>query len=100
MLDWSRGEILLYRAVKYIRMDLVSLARNLLSKVDSFVNQSTLTDSQRFELREEVRAEAKRIAYAIDGPEQAMKSITRGVRTMNVLCCRMTENISTQVRPR
>lgn len=61
-------------------MDLISLARNLLSKVDTYVNLSTCTDSERFKLREEVRAEAKRIAYVIDGPEQTMKTITRSVR--------------------
>jgi len=61
-------------------MDLVELARDLFSKVDSFVNQSALTNSELFQLREEIRSKAKSIAYAIDGHEQALKNIARGVR--------------------
>ena len=61
-------------------MDLLNLAKDLLSNVESYVNRSILTNSERFELREQIRADAKRIAYSIDGPEQALKSITRGVR--------------------
>ena len=81
-------------------MDLVILATNLLSRVDSFVNRSTLTSSERFQLREEIRAEAKRIVYAVDGPEQALKSITRGVSILTLLRCLMTEKASTQAPQR
>ena len=60
-------------------MDLVELSKNLSRKVDMFANRSTLSSIQEFKLREEIRAEANRVIYAIDGPEQALKSITRGV---------------------
>ena len=55
------------------------MARGLLSNVDSFVNHSTLTHSEMFQLREDIRKTAKGIADAVDGPEQSMKSITREV---------------------
>ena len=89
-------EELLFGQLAQISMDPVSLARNLLSNVESFVQQSVLSSSERFELREKIRVEAKKIVYAIDGPEQALRTITRGVRKLPVLCCRTAKMSSTR----
>ena len=60
-------------------MDLVDQVRSLSLKVDSFVNGATLTSPERFKLREEILAATKGIARTVDGPEQALKNIARGV---------------------
>jgi hypothetical protein len=60
-------------------MDLIDLVRGLSLKIDSLVNGSSLTNPERFQLREEILAVTKGIAHAVDGPEQALKNIARGV---------------------
>jgi hypothetical protein len=77
-------------------MDLVELAEDLLSKVRSFVGQSSSTKFELFRLREEIRAHAMGIAHAIDGPEQSIKAIARGVRTMTPLHIVVTETVSSR----
>lgn len=71
-------------------MDLVDLARGLLKKAESFAKQSNLTKSESFQLREELRSDVRAIAILIDGPDQALKNVARGVSTsvwpINDLC--------------
>ena len=60
-------------------MDLVNLSKDLQAKVNHFANTESWSNAERFQLREEIRTQTKRLAYAVDGPEQAIKDIARGV---------------------
>lgn len=60
--------------------DLVGLAKGLALKAEKLTNESTLSPLDTFRLRNEIKAAAKKIAVEVDGPEQSMKGITRGVR--------------------
>ncbi|KFA45338.1 Sat18 [Stachybotrys chartarum IBT 40293] len=66
-------------------MKLVEIAEDILSKANAYTNNTGLTSSQRFQLREEIRYQANGILSAIDGPEQTMKAIARSYTTCTAL---------------
>jgi hypothetical protein len=61
-------------------MELVETAKGLVAKAKAYSTRTTKIESELFVLREEIRAEANKIARIIDGPEQAVKNVAREVR--------------------
>lgn len=80
-------------------MDLIDLVRGLSLKVDSLVNGSSLTNPERFQLREEILAATKGIAHAVDGPEQALKTSLGGSELSLSAVALIAKKISTQPAP-
>lgn len=69
-------------------MDLRSLVADLMGKIGECVKAEVLYDSpQDARLRGELRTAAMNIVRAIDGPEQTMRIITRGVRDVESCTC-------------
>lgn len=60
-------------------MGLVALAEELLCSARAYAKCSRGGDSAVVSLRDDIRAQTKKIALKLDGPEQTLRSITRGV---------------------
>ncbi|KAI1127102.1 S-adenosyl-L-methionine-dependent methyltransferase [Nemania abortiva] len=65
--------------------DVVVLAEELLELARRYSDGKAKPEANIFELREKIRAKAKSVSLAIDGPEQAMKTIARGFVTCTAL---------------
>lgn len=61
---------------------LVELVRDLTLKVERLNNESLADNAELFQLREGIRTSAKMLGHVIDGPENSVKAIARGVRVI------------------